>query len=246
MGASKRDVYKKGREYDDNYPYEAAGIAALLRDINSLSESRWYKGDIDATTILADLKQALDSSCLTPRMRQVVALYYFAQLTEEEVADILGVNRITVNEAIDTALERVSTFMEYGYTKPTNARADGLITPTHPFLEWVNDVASGNQPVYSLSEDITHWLATKGDSKAQETVKQAVEGYTYLPVYATDSDEYPPYTDDQFRWKDRRMTFVEDVFPQRDTMGFRKVATKLEDTNKDSREWNIERKRLFI
>lgn len=246
MGATKRDVHKKGREYHDNYPYEAAGIAALLRDINALSESRWYKGDIDATTILTDLKQALDSSCLTPRMRQVVALYYFAQMNEEEVAEVIGVNRVTVNESLETALERVSTFMEYGYTKPTNARIDAIVTPSHPFLEWVNDVASGNQPVYSFSEDITHWLASKGDSKAQETIKQSVDGYTYLPIYEKDCDEYPPYTDDQFRWKDRRMSFVSEVYPTRDTVGFRKVATKLEDNNNDPSEWNLERKRLFI
>jgi hypothetical protein len=246
MGAVKRDVHKKGREYHENYPYEAAGIAALLRDINRLSESRWYNGDIDATTILADLKHALDSSCLTPRMRQVVALYYFAQMTEEEVAELIGVNRVTVNEALETALERVSTFMEYGYTKPTNARTDALLTPTHPFLEWINEVASGTQPVYSFSEDITHWLASKGDKKAQETIRQKTDGYTYLPVYEKDCEEYPPYTDDQFRWKDRRMSFVSEVYPTRDTVGFRKVATKLEDNNNDPREWNLERKRLFI
>jgi Sigma-70, region 4 len=244
MGASKRDMEKKSRQYEENYPYEAAGIAALLRDINSLSESRLYNGDIDATVLLADLKQALDSECLTPRMRQVVALYYFAQMTEQEVADVLGVTRQAINIAIESALERVSTFMEFGYGKPTNARIDARITPTHPFLDWVNEVAAGDQPVYSYSDDITHWLAGKGDKMAQETIKQSVEGHTYLPVYEGDTEEYPALTEDQFKWRDRRMTFAEEIFPQRDTSGFRKVATILEDGSKC--DWSLERKRLFI
>lgn len=246
MGSVKRDVHKKSREYNDSYPYEAAGIAALLRDINALSESRWYKGDIDATTILTDLKQALDSSCLTPRMRQVIALYYFAQLTEEEVAEILGVTRQAVNLAVESALERISTFMEYGYKKPTNAKTSAHVDDWHPFLQWVNDVADGARSVYEYCDDITAWLALKGDEKAREALRQLEEGYTYKPIYVDKESEYQALTDDQFKWKDRRMTFVEEVFPQRDTVGFRKVATKLEDDNKDSREWNLERKKLFI
>lgn len=230
MGATKRDIHKKAREYDDNYPYEAAGIAALLRDINGLSESRWYKGDIEATTILADLKQALDSSCLTPRMRQVVALYYFAQMIEEEVAEVLSVSQQAINSALESALERVSAYMEYGYNKPTNARIDAKIIPSHPFLEWVNDVAVGILPVYSSCENLTHWLASKGDKKAQETIKQSVENYTYLPTYECDVAEYPALTDEQFRWRDRRMSFVGDIHYNRDNIvGYR--YTSYQDDN---------------
>lgn len=246
MGASKRDMHQKGRQYEESYPYEAAGIAALLQDINALSESRWYKGDIDATAILVDLKQALDSGCLTPRMRQVVSLYYFAQMTEEDVAEVLGVSQPAIKYSLEGALERVSTFMEYGYRKATNARTDALLLPTHPFIVWLNEVAAGVEPVYSFSDSLTHWLAAKGDKKAQETIKQSTEGYTYLPVYESEKSEYLALTDEQFRWRDRRMTFVSEVYPTRDTTGFRKVATKLEDNNNDSREWSIERKRLFI
>ncbi|AXN39836.1 sigma factor-like helix-turn-helix DNA-binding protein [Peribacillus butanolivorans] len=242
MGASKRDMHKKGREYDDNYPYEAAGIAALLRDINSLGESRWYNGDIDATTILVDLKLALDSPCLTPRMRQVLALYYFAQMTEEEVAEILSVTRQAVNYALENAIERVSTYMEFGYNKPTNARTDAIVLPTHPFLDWVNAVANGDAVVYSFSGRLTHWLASKGDKKAQEVIRQSVEHYTYVPVYDSDEEEYPAFTEDQFKWRDRRMSFVSEMkFDDGQTKaGFKKAAIINEED-----DWCYPRQRIF-
>lgn len=242
MGATKRDIHKKAREYEGDYPYEVEGIAALLSDINKLGESQWYRGDIDATILIVDLKQALDSECLTPRMRQVIALHYFAQLTEEEIADILGVTRQAVNYTSTNALERVSTYMEYGYSKPTNARIDAKITPSHPFLVWVNAVADGSLPVYSIDESLTHWLASSGDKKAQETIKQKIEGYTYVPVYEEGYDEYAPCTDDQFRWKDRRVSYVSDMKydDSQVKVGFKKTAIIKEDD-----EWVYPRQRLF-
>lgn len=244
MGSVSRDIDKKGREYDGNYPYEVDGIAALLRDINKLSESRWYNGDIDATVLIVDLKDALDSDCLTPRMRQVMALYYFAQLTEEEIAQILGMQQPNVNKALMTALERVSTYMEYGYNKPPNARIDAKVIPSHPFLKWVNSVADGSSHIYSLDGSLTYWLASNGDRKAQEAINQLTEGYTYEPTYLSAEEEYPALTWDQFKWRDRRMSYSEDIYPIRTTVGFRKVVTKLEDDS--NYEWHISRKRLFI
>jgi hypothetical protein len=226
MGSVSRDIDKKSREYDDSYPYEAAGIAALLRDIHSLSESREYKGDIDATILIVDLKQALDSECLTPRMRQVVSLYYFSQMIEEEVADVLGIGRRAVNYALESAIERISTYMEYGYSKPNNARIEAFVTPSHPFLMWVNDVAAGSESVYSYSADQTNWLALRGDRKAQEAVRQQKEGYTYVPVYASEEIEYPALTWDQMSWDDRRVVYVGEMKfdDSRSKGGFKKVA----------------------
>jgi predicted DNA-binding protein YlxM (UPF0122 family) len=250
MGTVKRDLERKGRQYEESYPYEATGIAALLRDVYRLSESRLYDGDIDATAILIDLKMALDSICLTPRMRQVVALYYFAQFTEGEVADVIGLTQQGINDSLNNALERISAHMEYGYTKVTNAKVNAILPDTDEIKRWLNAVAYGKE-VYEIDDEvisgINKWRASKlNDAKDLEAIRQRIEGYTYEPVYENEEQKYPALTWEQIRWRDRRMTFVEEVHPQRDTVGFRKVATKLEDNNNDPREWNLERKRLFI
>jgi hypothetical protein len=246
MGSVSRDIDKKSREYDDSYPYEAAGIAALLRDIHSLSESREYKGDIDATILIVDLKQALDSECLTPRMRQVVSLYYFSQMTEQEVAAVIGMSQQKVNVAIKSAIERVATFMEYGYSGPTNAKIDGILKEIHPFYTWLNGVASRKKPVYSFTEELTDWLALKGDKRAVETIRQSKEGYTYTPVYENEEKEYPAITWDQMQWKDRRISYKPEIYPPNTVLGFRKVSIKLEDDSKSSQEWRYERRKIFI
>jgi hypothetical protein len=243
MGTVKRDLERKGRQYEESYPYEAAGIAALLRDVYRLSESRLYDGDIDATAILIDLKMALDSNCLTPRMRQVVALYYFAQFTEEETAKILGFKeRKTVNFSLESAIERISVFMEYGYCKANNGRTDAQITPSHPFLEWLNNVADGSMPAYSFSEHITDWLALNGDNKAIEALKQRSEGYAYEPVYESNEQKYPALTWEQIRWRDRRISYVSEVkYDDRlIKVGFKNTAIINEDD-----EWVYPRQRLF-
>lgn len=243
MGVVKRDIGKKAREYEFNYPYEVDGIHALLKDINKLSEARWYDGDIDATVLITDLKQALDNSNLTPRMRQVLALYYFADMTEQEVADVLNVSQQAVNYAIDEALERVSTFMEFGYSKPTNARTDAKIDAYHPFLDWVNDVACGNSPIYKIPDSLTDWFAFNGDEKAREVIRQRIEGFTFVPDYESE-EEYPVLTEEQFRWADRRMSFFPEVYPEGDITGTRTTVVRPRD-DKQGRDFIIEKRKIF-
>lgn len=243
MGAVSRDMNKKERQYDEQYPYEVAGIAALLRDIHRVGESRLFDGDIDATILLVDLKQALDSGCLTPRMRQVVSLYYFSQMTEQEVAGVLDIHQPNVNKALTSAIERITSFMEFGYSQPTNAKMDAHILPSHPFLTWLNDLADGVVPVYSVSEYLTQWLAIKGDKKAQDTVKQRAEGYTYIPTYENNEQKYPALTWEQIRWRDRRISYVDEVkYDDRlIKIGFKNTAIINEQD-----EWVYPRQRLFL
>jgi hypothetical protein len=246
MGTVKRDLERKGRQYNESYPYEAAGIAALLRDVYRLSESRMYDGDIDATAILIDLKIALDSNCLTPRMRQVVALYYFAQFTEEEIADIFGITRQGVNDSLSNAIERVSTHMEYGYTKVTNAKLDACLPSTHEIKRWLNAVAGGKS-LYDIDDDvisgINTWRAGQlSDKKDLEAIQQRVNGYTYVPVYENDEKKYPALTWEQIRWRDRRVTYVSEIkYDDRLVkVGFKNTAIFNEED-----EWVYPRQRLF-
>lgn len=246
MGTVSRDIHRKGRDYDESYPYEAAGIAALLRDIYRLTESRIYDGDIDATAILIDLKMALDSNCLTPRMRQVVALYYFAQFTEEESAEVLEISQVTLNESLETALERIAAHMEYGYTKVTNAKSRGILPDSHGIKQWLNDVACGKE-LYEIDETITSdiniWRASKlKDERDLTAIKQRIEGPSYVLVYASTEQEYPALTWEQMKWKDRRMSYVSDMKydDKHIKVGFRKTAILNEED-----EWVYPRQRLF-
>lgn len=45
--------------------------------------------------------------CLTDRQRQIVKLYFFEQLTQQQIADALGIRQQSVTDALRAALERM-------------------------------------------------------------------------------------------------------------------------------------------
>jgi hypothetical protein len=254
MGASKRDMHKKSRQYEDSYPYETDGVKAILRDIYRLGESQYLNGDIDATIILTDLKMALDSGCLTPRMRQVVALYYFVGFTLEEIKTALGLaNKSVPNSILVDAVERVSSEMDYGYKQSNNARIDATIFPKNyierPLFKFLNEIASGDRSVYEVNDEVfssaTRYLASIGDHKAVEVIRQEVEGFVWIEEDAPNDDEYLTLTWEQMRWDDRRVSYVPVVYPVGDILGRRKVAIKLRDGDRFGNEWIIERRAMF-
>lgn len=246
MGASKRDIHLKAREYDDTYAYTDAGITVLLKDIIRLDESRIYRGDIDATAIITDLKMALDSDCLTPRMRQVIALYYFVGLTEDEVADILSTSQQSVNKSVTSGVERIAEEMSTGGSRK-KGNGDFLIDDESPIYKWLNEVGGGTAPVYVVPKGIFTDVLERSkhfDKKAEETLYQR-KGIVTFTVDYTEMDEYPAYTEDQFKWKDRRMTFKPEVYPKGDVTGTRTVAIKLRDGDESGNEWIIEKRKMF-
>jgi hypothetical protein len=247
MGAVKRDLFRSGREYDAIYDYTDEGIATLLKDVYRFKESRHYKGDIDATAILTDLKLALDSDCLTPRMRQVVALYYFVGLTEEETADILGITeRKAVNKSLSSSLERIAEQMSKGsYRKKGHAEISTEYNT--PLYNWLTAVAYGDAPIYEVPGDVFTEILNRSrhsDKNADETLRQRLEGSSYKEDYA-DAEEYPALTEDQFKWKDRRMSFKSEIYPRGDVIGSRKVSIKLRDGDESGNEWILEKRKLF-
>lgn len=60
-----------------------------------------------------NLRQAREQE-LTPRQRQVVALYYDRGLTIPQIAGQLGVNRSTVSRTLRRARARLFRFLQYG------------------------------------------------------------------------------------------------------------------------------------
>lgn len=240
MGAVSRDIDKRFRQYEDKYPYAAEGISQLMRDYSKLKGGQALSGDVDSVALLADLEYALDNCNLTPRMRQALALYYFAELSKVDVAKVLGVNRKSFDDTLDAAVERLEAFMEFGYNKAVNIRNDAIIHGELRIYSWANDIARGYVSVYSKPEGVTEWLAQNGDKKAKESRNKT---NNFVLDYEG-VEEYPPYTKEQFRWNDRRMSFAAEVFPSGDVIGTRKVCVKLKD-DPQGREYMLERRKMF-
>lgn len=243
MGAVSRDIYKKGREYDEQYPYDKDGITALMKDVYRLTSSMFYGGDIDTAVILADLDLALNGEVLTVRQRHAIALYYFANLTFEECAAVLGIDWTVVRYHINGALKRIAANMSNG---KTFSKGD----PTHDLYvideldTWLNEISAGlriEEPSHAVFSAIAARF-TGYDYKSKEFVRQIVEGTVYLP--AEEGPEYPCLSDEQMRWDDRRITYVEEVFPPGDVVGTRKLAVK-NDEDSYGIEYRLERRKLF-
>jgi DNA-directed RNA polymerase specialized sigma subunit len=112
MGAGSIDIEAKSRKYTQSYALNTAkGVAALLRDRHRISERR-FRGDTAASDIIIDLHSAIESAGLTDRQAESVAWVYGRDLTQTEAARIMGVTQQGVQQAVDTAAERISTVFE--------------------------------------------------------------------------------------------------------------------------------------
>ncbi len=59
-----------------------------------------------------EMAELLDE-ILTVRQKQVVEMYYFEGMTQEEVADILGIDRVTVTQYLQNSLEKLRNSIKY-------------------------------------------------------------------------------------------------------------------------------------
>lgn len=243
MGAVSRDIDKRTRLYNEKYPYEAEGIAQLMRDYWDLRANQSIDGDVDASALLIDLERALKRCNLTPRMKQCLALHFFADFSKADAARVLSIREEAVGKLIRAALDRLEAFMEFGYNKAMDARTDGIIEQQTKLHEWVNEIAQGITPVYSKPRGITEWLASKGDAKALVVLNQRKVPFIYVDNYEG-REEYPPYTAEQFRWADRRVSYAPEVYPPDNVAGTRKVVVKLRD-DKFGRDYAVEKRKIF-
>ena len=153
MGVVKRDVHKKEREHDVEFAYQPQGIERLLSDVHRIEAMETYKGDLGATVLRIDLEAALRSRCLTPRQRQVVALYYFAELTQTEAAGVLGVSQQAVDARIKSVWPALSAHMSGEPTSVsqfTNAEIEG----DTPLDRWMADAAMNEGEWWRLTDEV--------------------------------------------------------------------------------------------
>lgn len=199
------------------------GIAKVLRDYYELESRTTYGGDLDTALLLADIMRAINGDVLTERQRQVIALYYFAGLKLREIAYLLDVTPRNVRQPLQDALKRVSESQKNPKTV-FKSRAVERFDRFVPLYKWLDDIADGapvKEPPLSAVQSLAD-LLEHGDEGSAELVRQRREGFVY--VDEDESEEYPHFSDAQLRWKDRRISLVEEVLPPGDAIGFQRYT----------------------
>jgi len=108
MGACNVDLTKDTRKYTQTYALnDATGVKALLRDRHRIAARR-FKGDTAASDILIDLHSAIESSGMTERQAEAIALVYGMDVTQKTAADVMGIAQKNVSEYVDIAAERIA------------------------------------------------------------------------------------------------------------------------------------------
>lgn len=117
MGATNVDLTKDTRKYSQTYALnDAAGVKALLRDRHRIAARR-FKGDTAASDILIDLHSAIESSGMTERQAEAIALVYGMDVTQKVAAEVMGVGQDSVSDFVNGAAQRISAVYkrwEYG------------------------------------------------------------------------------------------------------------------------------------
>lgn len=168
MGASiKIDIHRKSRALDAEITditgaVTAEGVHTLLTDYHRNHASETYGGDLSATIARIDLESALNSRALTPRQRQVVALYYIAELTGEQTAQIIGVSRQAVEKSLKKACESLAAEVngEAKQAHTLHLRIDESAGLTHT-ARWLDDVAHNRREWWRVPGGVYRELNAK-------------------------------------------------------------------------------------
>jgi predicted DNA-binding protein (UPF0251 family) len=142
-------------KHETIHPYTEQGVERLLKDIYKLWDEETYGGDINATIIRVDLERALQSNALTPRQRQAVALYYFAQLTHQECAKLLGVEHSSVVRRIENACINIAMHMRGEHIKSSQYIWDVDYKMPSAHLDWWNiDVLHNSKQWWIVPDEV--------------------------------------------------------------------------------------------
>lgn len=115
MGSINIDLTKQERLLERLYPLDTyEGIYALLNNIHRIRAMRFERADFDACNMLIDFRRALWESGLTERQRQVLFFVFEMDMTQQEVADMLGITQQAISFHVKEAIERIA---EYNRTK---------------------------------------------------------------------------------------------------------------------------------
>ena len=88
-------------------PMDRAGLQAWLREQAGDNGSRRHR-------LLRNLPRAVAAE-LTPRQREVLALYMERDMNVTQIAAVLGVNKSTVSRSLHRALRRLERCLRYSF-----------------------------------------------------------------------------------------------------------------------------------
>ena len=109
MGGGKIDLRSKAKRLDDAYPIDKPkGVHALLLHIHHIRESRFTRGDYDASILLIDFEQSLEEARLTARQKQIIEMVFELNLYQEEAANILGISQQAISNHVNASVRRIA------------------------------------------------------------------------------------------------------------------------------------------
>jgi len=84
------------------------GVTNLFHDIHDLRENRFQGTDTTfLSCILIDFERVVEKARLTDRQMEAIFLHYEKDLTQEEVAQRMGISQQAVSKHIDNAIAKI-------------------------------------------------------------------------------------------------------------------------------------------
>lgn len=103
------DLSVKEKRLEESFPLDTTkGVYALFSQIHRVRESRFLRGDYDASIILIDFCQALEEANLTYRQREVIYYVFILELTQTEVGRLLNISQQAVSDHVNTVIQKVA------------------------------------------------------------------------------------------------------------------------------------------
>lgn len=83
-----------------NIPYTMGSMVSAMTNREKIQEGIFYSGALNHMDLLIDIDLLFEVSKLTEKQKKVVDLYYFKQLTQREVSEVLGISQQAVLDHI--------------------------------------------------------------------------------------------------------------------------------------------------
>lgn len=113
MGSVSVDLHSNEHKLEFEYPLETPqGVNAFLSNIHHIRSSAIDKGDFDAIILLVDFEIAYSKINVTARQREAVQLVFFADLTQREAGEIMGISQQAVQQLLHSVVVKISE--QYG------------------------------------------------------------------------------------------------------------------------------------
>lgn len=88
-------------------PYSTAFVVGTLANRKKIEESLYYAGGISNLDTLLDIDLLIQASNLTEKQFQVLQLYYYNQLTQEEISRVMGISQQAVLDHLNKVKQKL-------------------------------------------------------------------------------------------------------------------------------------------